>query len=364
MENYHKFYLNITKYSGRISELQKSVFEYFTAIFSFTITIINLISILIICFQKGKFNILRKIQLILCVTFIGIEIRYYPIKLDGKLNIILDCACLSLSIISNYYQYIYSFIAYKLFTSPEDLLNKYSIFKIYVFPIILLIILNIFLNIDDTLHFKFFLHSYLDLSYYSQIILFISRLIFFLLNIIYIYLLLRKIKKISNIAIPIDKNFAKKKYAIYKSVLTWYIIGMSIVLMPYILLYSIKQKKRTENTENNDENELIKNYYFLWFFFGIECTSGFIYWVIYIYNGNLMKRFLIVFCCKKESDYLNDFIEEKRIYEDSVKSIITSNQTIDLSSLTSSINEEENKKQIKEEHEEHIPESLTEDETL
>ena len=74
--------------------------------------------------------------------------------------------------------------------------------------------------------------------------------------------------------------------------------------------------------------------------------------------------FLIVFCFKKESDYINDFIEEKRIYEDSVKSIITSSQTIDLSSLTSSINEEENKKQIKEEPEEHIPESFTEDETL
>ena len=355
MEKYYKFYINITKYTDRISELQIYAFEYFSAIFSIIITIINLISILIICFQKGKFNIIRKIQLILCITFIGIEIRFYPIKLDDKFNIIQNCACLSFSMLSNYYQYIYSFIAYKLFTSPEDLLLKYSIFKIYYFPIILLIILNIFLNTDDKLNFKFYLHSYLDLSLPSQYFFFISRIIFFLLKIIYIYILLKKIKNISNIAIPIDKNFAKKKYAIYKRVLTWYIIGMCIVVMPYLLLYYIK---RTDN------QKFLKSYYFLLFFFGIECTSGFIYWVIYIYNRNLIKRFLIVFCCKKESEYINDFIEEKRIYEDSVKSIITSSQTIDLSFLTSSINEEENKKPIKEEPPEHIPESLTEDETL
>ena len=356
MENYYKFYINITKYSDdRINELQIYVFEFFTAIFSLIITIINLISILIICIQNGKFNIIRKIQLTLCITFIGIEIRFYPIKLDDKFNKIQNCICLSFSMLSNYYQYIYSFIAYKLFTSPEDLLLKYSIFKIYFFPIILLIILNIFLIIDGYLNSQVRLNSYLDLSIPSQFFFFISRFIFFLLNIIYIYILLKKIKNISNIAIPIDKNFAKKKYAIYKRILTWYIIGMCIVVMPYLLLFYIKITP--------DQN-LLTNYYFLLFFFGIESTSGFIYWVIYIYNRNLIKRILIVFCCKKESEYLNDFIEEKRIYEDSVKSIIPSNQTIDLSYLTSSINEEENKKPIKEEPKEHIPDSLTEDETL
>ena len=363
MENYYKFYVNITEYNGNFSKLQIHVFESFSSICSLTITLINLISIVIICFQKGKFNIIRKIQLFLCITFIGIEIRFYPIRWNNQnFYIIQNGACFSFIIISNYYQYIYSFIAYKLFTAPDDLLSKYSIFKIYYFPFILLIIINFFLNTDG-LKFIFKFRSYSDLSYISKVLLGIFRAIFFILNIVYICLLMKKIKKISNIAIPVDKTFAQKKYAIYKSVLTWYIIGMFIVVMPYILLYSFQFFMKSKNEKEN-EKLLLKNYYFSFFFLGIECMSGFIYWVIYIYNRNLIRRLLILFCCKHESEYLNDFIEEKRIYEESVKGILTTTQTIDLSALTSSINEEENKKQIKESPQEHYIESLTDDETL
>ena len=38
---------------------------------------------------------------------------------------------------------------------------------------------------------------------------------------------------------------------------------------------------------------------------------------LYIYNKFLLKRFLILFHFKKESEYLNEFIEEKKIYEES-----------------------------------------------
>ena len=360
MENNYKLFINITAYNNEISKKKIIIFECFCTIISIITTFLNLLSIFIIFFEKGKRNIRQKIQILLCTSFIGIEIRYYPIKWNKAYYIIPNCICFSFIILSNCYQCIYSFIAYKLFTSPEDLSSKCNTFIIYYFPIIIFLITIILLNTNDRLKFisKFIIFS--DLSKTSKIIFGLLRTICFLLNILIICMLMKKIKNISKISMPIDKKFAEKKYAIYRSILKWYVIGMIFVILPYALLYFIDFISKKEE---KDDDELLKNYYFLFFFFGVECLSGLIFWFIYIFNKNHVRRLLIMLCCRKESDYLIDFIEEKKIHEESVKSILSRNQTIDLSVLTINTDDDK-KKQIKEETQEHIIESLTDDETL
>ena len=137
--------------------------------------------------------------------------------------------------------------------------------------------------------------------------------------------------------IAIDIQFAKKKYKIYKRKLKLYIGGMLFVLHPYLVRYIWKYF--------DIEQELLNNDIFSYYYHGIESISALIFWLTYIFNRNLIRRFLIMFCCKKESDYLNEFIEEKKIYEESVKTILTSNanQSYNLSLLNTSSNLCENK---------------------
>ena len=131
---------------------------------------------------------------------------------------------------------------------------------------------------------------------------------------------------------------------------------MSSVAIPYMLKDIMEHFYPKKDPLNN-------NNFFAFFFFGIECLSGLIYWIIYIYNKNLLRRFLIIFCCKNESNYVDNFIEEKKYYEESAKMILTASTCTDMTMLTS-VNEEEYKKEFKVDSQENVVESLTDDETL
>ena len=358
MENNYNLKINITKFYNRTDDGKILAINFFFGIFSLITTLLSIISIFIIIFQKGKKNIRQKIQIMLCFSFIGIEIRFYPIYWENELYFyILNCISLSFIVLSNYFQFIYSYIAYKLFISPDDLSSKYNKFIIYFFPLILFIFLIIIMTIRDTnleLYFSFIV--FLKRSYNSIIIFGVCRLSFFVLNIIYIGKLLKRIKYISINSISIDKKFAETKYSIYKDILIKYIIGMSIVAIPYMLKDIMEHFYPEKDPLNN-------NNFFAFFFFGIECLSGLIYWIIYIYNKNLLRRFLIIFCCKNESNYVDNFIEEKKYYEESAKMILTASTCTDMTMLTS-VNEEEYKKEFKVDSQENVVESLTDDETL
>ena len=110
----------------------------------------------------------------------------------------------------------------------------------------------------------------------------------------------------------IDYKFAKAKYKIYRNKLILYLVSMIIVILPYILRFVVEKYCHLQ------KGEALKNYIFSYYFHGTESLSGLIYWFIYIYNKFLFKRFLILFHCKKEADYFNEFAEEKKIYEESV----------------------------------------------
>ena len=371
MENFYYFLSNENSSnetsSNDISKKEKD-FKLYFGILSIISTIPNLISLFIILFWNKKKNLQHIIQLLLCFSFIGIEIRFYPIILDKKNNYkYMYITSFSFLIISSYYQFIHSFIAYKLFTSPEDLSKFCSKFFIYVFPIILFCALFfIFFQNFENINYTDF-NSYLINSdnkadsFYRilKIIIVVIRVFFFLLNILYIILLERNIKNLIKMTIAIDIQFANKKYNIYKRKLKLYIGGMLFVLHPYLLRYIWKYF-------DDNKDPLKDDYIFSYYYHGIESISALIFWLTYIFNRNLMRRFLIMFCCKKESDYLNEFIEEKKIYEESVKTILTSNenQSYNLSLLNTSSNLGENKKNnSKNEIIDIITDSL-EDETL
>ena len=135
----------------------------------------------------------------------------------------------------------------------------------------------------------------------------VLRLIFFFTNIIYLKKLLNEIKKVLIMVDKIDLKFAKEKYKIYRKKLILYFFTMIIVIHPYIIRL-IKEVRKKEDA--------ISHFYFSLYFHGIEGLSGLIYWFIYIYNKFLIKRFLILFHCKREVEYFNEFIEEKKIYEE------------------------------------------------
>ena len=101
----------------------------------------------------------------LCFTFLGIEIKYLPLKIDKffKLYYYFQNGISYASIIvATYFQLIYSVIAYKLFTCPDDLSKPYNIFFIYIFPIILFIFLVMCAN------FNLHLILYYDFLAYSK----------------------------------------------------------------------------------------------------------------------------------------------------------------------------------------------------
>lgn len=84
MENKIIFSLNIANFT---TDSQNLVFQTYCGILSTICIIPNLISLIIIIFfscQKAKMNIQQRIQLMLCITFIGIEIRFIPIITSNK----------------------------------------------------------------------------------------------------------------------------------------------------------------------------------------------------------------------------------------------------------------------------------------
>ena len=372
MEKEILFTFNLTYYNGsEVDTEQNKSFHIFSGILSFMCTIPNLISIIIILFKKNVNSFYKRIQIILCISYIGIEIKYYPIIINiDKIYKIFYFIQFSVSytflVLSNYYQFIHSYIAYKLFTSPNDLSTKCNIFFIYFFPLILLIfsIILVVFNYKLTLYFDFIAYpNHLDENRIYDIvakIFGVCRIGFFLLNIIYIFKLLRKIKQVLTFTINIDKKFANKKYKIYKNKLIWYIIAMVFVMHPYLL-----KKPIAAYLDLEDKEDILHNYPFSYYYHGIEILSGLIYWYIYIYNKNIIRRILIVFCCKKERDYLNEFIEEKKMYEESVKTILSAEQTFDMSTYNISSNITSiNKTEQKNDVDDFKVESLIDDETL
>ena len=194
-------------------------FQIYCGILSAIYIILNLISIIIIFFscQKVKINIQQRIQLMLCITFIGIEIRFISIiRFNERYYYFLADISFSFIILATYYQFIYSFIAYTLFTTPKDFSKIYNLFFIYIFPFILFVFLVIFVNMHSDLKFYFKLIAYPEDSeigptqQISKRVSHFCRIIFFFLNILYIILLLIKIHQV----ITMEHNnhkYTKKK---------------------------------------------------------------------------------------------------------------------------------------------------------
>lgn len=334
MEKNYSFIIEINRTNQ--TEVNHNIkFEIFIIILSIISIIPNIISIFIICFQKEK-KLLQKIQLMLCISFIGIEIKFCPIIANDIYYYTIYSICYSFIVISNYYQLIFSYIAYKLFTSPDDLSKSYNKFFIHIFPFILFFLMTLFafFNFDLVIYFDFI--TYPKRFQYSQKISDIFRILFFLLNIFFILKLMKEIKKFSKMVSTINSKFAQKKYDIYKNKLKSYITGMAIVAVPYFIGDILRHFTNLEN------GEPLNNLIFAFFFHTIECLSGLIYWITYIYNKNLIRRLLIIFQCKKELDYQNNFNEEKIYYEESAKSILTSNEreSNDFSLISCSYNNE------------------------
>ena len=307
--------LNVTK-DNFTSDNNKFTFQVYSGVLFAINAIPNLFSIIVIIFQKGKTKLQKYIQLMLCLSFLGIEIKYFPLKIDFDYYYYfqngISYSCI---IITTYYQLIYSVISYKLFICPDDLSKKCNIFFIYIFPIFLFVffVMCANFNLHIILYYDFLAYpkDYFNHDIRHELpkkVMDVCRLIFFFVNIIYSKKLLNEIKKVIIMVDKIDLKFAKKKYKIYKSKLILYLITMIIVLHPYIIRM-IKDIK--------EEKDAISDYTFSCYFHGIESLSGLIYWFIYIYNKFLIKRFLILFHCKKEGEYSNEFIEEKKIYEES-----------------------------------------------
>ena len=155
------FKLNITKDDFSTYD-EKETFQIYSGILFTISTIPILMSIIIIIFQKGKIKLQKYIQLMLCFTFLGIEIKFFPLKIDVDLYYYfqngISYACI---IIATYFQLIHSVIAYKLFTCPDDLSKAYNIFFIYIFPIILFIflVMTANFNLNLVLYYDFLAYS-------------------------------------------------------------------------------------------------------------------------------------------------------------------------------------------------------------
>ena len=80
---------------------------------------------------------------------------------------------------------------------------------------------------------------------------------------------------------------------------------MIIVMNPFLFRYFV------ERYNNYNTGEAFHNFTFSLYFYGIECLSGIIYWFIYIYNKNLLRRFLIIFCNKKQENYKKNLMKKK-----------------------------------------------------
>ena len=148
-------------------------------------------------------NLQQKIQLILCITFIGIEIKFIPIITSTEIYYFFqEDISFSFIILTTYYQFIYSFIAYKLFTAPKDLSKFYNKFFIYIFPCLLFFFLALFVNLYSglTLYFKFIAYpgdpEIGPTQQSSKRLSLFCRIIFFFLNILYTILLLIKIRQV------------------------------------------------------------------------------------------------------------------------------------------------------------------------
>ena len=300
---------------------QNKTFQIYSGILSFLSTIPNLISIIIFIFKrektKPKINIKKNIQIMLCITFIGIEIRFFPFVTKNESYYFFQAGISFSSIIlSTYYQFVYSFTAYKLFSSPKDLTKKCNLFFIYIYPFILFIYLSTFVNICSslTLYYNFLAYpenSEIGFTHeLSKRLSHVFRVTFFLLNILFVGMLLRKIYKYLNNYSNNEENYTNKKFNEYLKKLIWYIISMLFVLNPYLF------RKIVEIYFNNGK-EALTNYSFSFYFHGMESLSGLIYWYIYIYDINLFHKFMILFCCKKESYYINmDILKENKIEGD------------------------------------------------
>jgi hypothetical protein len=346
MENKIIFSLNIANFT---TDSQNLVFQTYCGILSTICIIPNLISLIIIIFfscQKAKMNIQQRIQLMLCITFIGIEIRFIPIiTSNGSYYYFQAGISFSFLILATYYQFIYSFIAYTLFTTPKDLSKIYNLFFIYIFPFIFFVFLAIFVIIQSELKLYFKFIAYPENSKdvlkkeISKGVFHFCRTIFFFLNILYIILLLIKIHQV----IALEHNnhkYTNKKFKVYLKKLIWYILGMIIVMNPFLFRYFL------ERYYNYDTGEVFQNFTFSLYFYGMECLSGIIYWFIYIYNKNLLRRFLILFCNKKEENYFNEFNEEKIIHEDSIQEILTERSSIVDESIFEGLMADKNSKKI------------------
>ena len=352
--------INITNFTNT-SYGQNLEFQIYCGCLSILSTLPNIISIITILFLKEKKGLQKQIQLLLCFSFIGIEIRFYPIICNyDKYYILQNSFCYSFIIISNYYQFIHSYIAYKLFTSPEQLSKCFIMLLIYIFPLLLFLALFFIIkqNFNLYIYFNFIAYPSNDNKKYLKIISGILRSLFFILNIFFIIKLKNQIRNLIKVTKSIDIKFARNKFIIYNKKLIQYIIIMILVIHPYIFRYTWRFFDKSE--------KLLENYIFAHYFHGVECLSALAFWSVYIYHKNFIGRFLVVFCCKKESEFLNEFLEEKKYYENSAKSIFISNNKSSNISMLNISNDISGDKKIfsKNEINEAIAESLTEDETL
>lgn len=282
------------------SELTKKeiiIFTLICKIIALLCSIPNLISIVVMLTQKDILKFQQRIQIMMCISFIGIESSFlFPfITEDEKkwLPRLQSSLSSSFSITILYLQVMYAYSAYKSFTSPQDLNKLFSKILIFVCPFVLFIFfgLYIFIQSNIMIFFNFIVFPYdkITLYFYKALIL-----ILFLVIVLFTLLLLSKIKKV--LLLNGNTRYTKKKYFIYRKKLSGYIIGSIIVYHPLLVHEIICFFIRG----------CVWNLYFLIYFFGMKILSGIFYWYIYIYNKNLMKSFLDLFHRTNTKNYIKN----------------------------------------------------------
>ena len=260
------------------------------------------ITILIFIIQNKQFpmTLQHKIQIMMCISFLGLEASFFFPRITDE-DIILcgiqGTISFSFFVINCCWQFIHSYIAYKLFTNPLILSKCSYKFLLLYFPWIVLIILGAYIFYYSDLRIFYGLMVF-PKDIISKILANFLIFFFFIANIITTIKLLIKVKKTLNQA---NKTaFHKEKYCMYRKKLLCYIFGMILTYHPCIIM-GLGIVIYGKNPDWLDSFPFSLHYYL------VEALSGFINWHIYVCNKKLWKRFLIMMCLlNKEYEYIED----------------------------------------------------------
>ena len=275
---------------------------------AFICSIPPFITILIFIIQNKKIpmTLQRKIQIMMCISFLGLEASFFfpPItEEDIILCSIQGTISFSFFVINCCWQFIHSYIAYKLFLEPIALSKCLYKFLLLCFPWIVLLILGLYIFFFSDLRIFYGLMVFPN-DIISKFISNVSIFSFFIANICATIELLFKIKQTLN---PVNNtSFNTKKYYTYRKKLLSYILGMIITYHACIIMGVAK-------IICGEEPAWIYSFPFSLHYYLIEAASGLIYWYIYVCNAKLWKRFLIMIHLSNEEEKNN--IESKNYNE-------------------------------------------------